>query len=59
MRHLNGIPCRIFYFVPFFLYLKNKDNRFISLQFDTLKVTPPPKKNAANLFSIVRIVVRS
>lgn len=59
MRHLNGIPCRNFlYFVSFCFYLKNKDNCFISLPLDTLKVTFK-KENAGNLFSIVRIIIRS
>lgn len=59
MRHLNGIPCRNFlYFVSFSFYLKNKDNCFISLPLDTLKVTFK-KENAGNLFSIVRIIIRS
>ena len=59
MRRLNGIPCRNFlYFVSFCFYLKNKDNCFISLPFETLKDSFK-KENAHNLFSIVRIVVRS
>ena len=59
MRHLNGIPCRNFlHFVSFCFYLKNKDNCFISLPFDTLKVSFK-KEGAANLFSIVRIAVWS
>ena len=59
MRPRKEIPCRNFlYFVSFCFYLKNKDNCFNSLPFDTLKDSVK-KENAGNSFSIVRIVVRS
>lgn len=52
------ISCNFLYLVSFCFYLKNRDNCFISLPLNTLKVTFK-KENAGNLFSIVRIIIRS